>query len=54
MVWINAMITALYFVLSGVVAVILVKLWLKEKDLQKAILISVILMPFILRLLAIK
>jgi len=54
MIFINTLIMIFYFVLSGAIAALLIKIWLKEKDLQKVVLISVVLIPFILRVLGIK
>lgn len=48
------MITFIYHLISAFIAFILIREIIKTKDIQEAVLYSIILMPFVLRVLHIK
>ncbi len=50
----NTVITALYYVLTAYVAVLIVGNFIKRKNWQEEVLYIIILIPFVLRLLRIK
>ena len=50
----NSIISVCYYLISAFVVFVLVKSIIKTKNIQDAILYSVMLMPFILRILRIK
>ncbi len=50
----NTVITALYYVLTAYVAVLIVWNFIKRKNWQEEVLYIIILIPFVLRLLRIK
>jgi len=50
----NLIITIIYHIFSGFIAFVLLWSIIKTKDVQEAILYSIILMPFVLRALHIK
>lgn len=51
---INTIIMGLYYLISAFVAFVLIRSIVKTKNAQEAVLYSIILMPFILRIFHIK